>query len=265
MKVGFIITAYDQLREVRFTVDMLRRKWKRTAESPISIVISGDPNRSLKFPEDKLTRVTTLDNMVGNDFNGLVSTSIMKQIRHGMIELKDLERITGLVDFVVHMHGDILLMGEDGFFEELRKFEQSEKQIAVDTVGAQKNDYIHFDGYEIMPQLFVVRRDFILHTKFMHDMTVEGDLEKRSTEWALKGNLARRIRENLDFDSSNLSDNDIVKTASYIVAPARDQWNLHRHWGGFAHFGNSLHFPQHVREARNLMALKAYGVDLSSW
>lgn len=265
MKVGFIITAYDQKREVKFTVDMLRRKWKRTVDSPISIVISGDSERTVKFPEDKLTRVTTLDDMVGKDFNGLVSTSIMKQIRHGMIELRDLERESGFLDFVVHMHGDILMMNECGFFEELYRFKQSNKQIAVDTVGAQKNDYIHFDGYEIMPQLFVVRRDFIAHSNFMYEMTVEGDLEKRSTEWALKGNLARRIRENMEVDISNLSDNDIVKTACHVVAPARDQWNLHRHWGGFAHFGNSLHFPQHVREARNTMALKAYGVDLSSW
>jgi hypothetical protein len=263
-KVGFLITAYDQKREVRFTHNMFRSKWKRTSESPISIVISGDADREIKFA-DVRTRVTTLDNMVGKDFNNLVSTSIMKQIRHGMIELEDLERITGKVDYVVHMHGDILLMNENGFFEELDRFAKSLKRIAVDTVGAQCNDYIHFDGLEIMPQLFVVRRDFIDQTDFMKNMTVQGDLETRSTEWTLRGNLTRCVREMQNADLDILPDKTIIDMICHVVAPARDQWALHRHWGGFAHFGNSLHFPAHVRELRNEMALRAYGVDISKW
>jgi hypothetical protein len=262
--VGFLITAYDQKREVRFTVDMLRKKWNRTSKSPISIVISGDPDRTVKFPDDPLTRVTTLDDMVGKDFNGLVSTSIMKQIRHGIIELRDLERVGDKVDFVVHMHGDILLLNEEGFFAELERFNQSGKSLAVDTVGAQKTDYIHFDGYEIMPQLFAVRKHFLDNTGYFDRLSIHGDLEKRSTEWALKGNLARAIkrsRAGCDW----YEDNFFVQNYCHIVAAARSQWDLHRHWGGFAHFGNSLHFPQHVREARNKMALQAYGVDLSAW
>jgi len=263
MNVGFLITAYDQKREVNFTVDMLRKKWKRTSNSPISIVISGDPERSVRFPNDTLTRVTTLDNMVGSNFNGLVSTSIMKQMRHGMIELQDLERLQDKwVDYVVHMHGDILLMNEDGFFAELERFAKSGRAVAADTVGPQVTDYIHFDGLELMPQLFVVDRTFIGRTNFLLNMYVVGDLERRSTEWALRGNLVRSYLNSLDTIGTP---EQVIKKLVYNVCPSRGQWELHRHWGGFAHFGNSLHFPQHVREARNEMALKAYGVDLSSW
>jgi hypothetical protein len=264
MNVGFLITAYDQKREVNFTVDMLRRRWKRTINSPISIVISGDPERSVKFPNDPLTRVTTLDDMVGKDFNGLVSTSIMKQMMHGMVELEDLERQRGKrVDYIVHMHGDILLLNEDGFFEELKRFADSGKWLAGDTVGPQNNDYIHFDGLEIMPQLFVAHAQFCRESDFLRQMTVEGELEKKSTEWALRGNFYRSAYARFwaEATEQNLHDSFV-----HVVCKHRpSQWDLHRHWGGFAHFGNSLHFPQHVREARNEMALRAYGVDLSSW
>ena len=263
MKVGFLITAYDQKREVRFTHDMLRNKWKRTKDSPISIVISGDPERSVRFPNDPLARVTTLDNMVGKDFNGLVSTSIMKQMMHGMIELRDLERQQGgQVDLVVHMHGDILLMSEDGFFEELQRFVCSGKAIAGDTVGPQVTDYIHFEGLEIMPQLFVVDRQFIDRSRFLFDMRVGTDLERRSTEWALRGNLIRCYNSISDTYGS---DKSIMDKILHNVCPSRGQWELHGHFGGFAHFGNELHFPKHIREARNEAALKSYGVDLSLW
>lgn len=265
LKIGFLITAYDQKREVKFTVDMLRNKWKRTKDSPISIVISGDPDRTIKFPDDKLTRVTTIDNIVGNDFNGLVSTSIMKQIMHGMVEMTDLERVSGgCVNHIVHMHGDILLLNEDGFFEELNRYIASGKQIAGDTVGPQKNDYIHFDGLEIMPQLFVVNRYFSGISGFMCRMEVIGDLERRSTEWALRGNLLRAWSR-LNTKPYYGDEEKIFNSLFHNIAPSRSQWDLHRHWGGFAHFGNSLHFPAEVREARNEMALKAYGVDLLSW
>ena len=224
-KIGFIITAFDTKRELNFTVDMLRNKWKRTKDSPISIVISGDPERSVRFPNDPITRVTTLDNMVKDDFNGLVSTSIMKQMRHGMIELQDLERHQGKqVDYIVHMHGDILLMSEDGFFAELEKFIASAKVIAGDTVGPQVTDYIHFEGLEIMPQLFVVDRNFIGLTGFMLNMYVVGDLEKRSTEWAIRGNLIRNYNSTAHSCSS---DKEVIEKLLHNVAPSRTQSELH--------------------------------------
>lgn len=264
-KLGFIITAYDQKREVNFTVDMLRRKWKRTVESPISIVISGDPDRTLQFPNDPLTRVTTLDNMVGADFNNLVSTSIMKQIMHGMIELEDLERVgKGCVNQIVHMHGDILLMNEDGFFAEVDRFIKSNKDVAGDTVGPQRNDYIHFDGLEIMPQLFITARHFVADSGFLRDMIVVGDLERRSTEWALRGNLLRAWSR-LNGDTYYKKEEEVFNSLFHNVKPSRGQWELHSHFGGFAHFGNSLHFSKQDREARNEAALRAYGINLESW
>jgi hypothetical protein len=265
-KLGFLITAYDQKREVKFTVDMLRNKWLQARNSPISIVISGDPDRTLKFPNDPLTRVTTIDDMVGKDFNGLVSTSIMKQMRHGMVELQDLERVSGeKIEYIVHMHGDILLLNETGFFEELEKFAAAGKYIAIDTVGQQKNDYIHFDGFEPMPQLFVVKKFFVDASDFLFDMCVVGDLEKRSTEWALKGNFARAYRRMIDRNFYDMDDNEAIKYGAHVVAAARGQWQLHNHWGGFCHFGNQLHYPALVREALNEQVLKAHGISLSSW
>ena len=84
-EVGFLITAFDQIREVAFTINMLRTKWTRTREAPIVLVVSGDHNRRLMYNDDPLTRVVHLDDIVGEHFKTLVSTSIMKQLEHGMI------------------------------------------------------------------------------------------------------------------------------------------------------------------------------------
>lgn len=267
MKLGFLITAYNQKREVKFTVDMLRNKWQRTKDSLISIVISGDPERSVKFPNDQKTRVTSLDDMVGQRFNELVSTSIAKQIMHGMLELKDLQREYGEIDYIVHMHGDILLINENGFFEELERFIASGKFIACDTVGPQKTDYIEMGGNEIMPQLFVVRRDFCDSTGFMHIMNVSSIDDKKSTEHMLLSNLATTMETKLPFIQKDTWPYNITaKALLYEVVKHRSsQWNFHNHWGGFCHFGNSIHFTQQQREEKNEYVLRALGLNLEAW
>lgn len=270
MKLGFIITCYDSIREVKFTHNMLRNLWSQTKDALISIVISGDPTRSVSFEEDKRTRVTTLDDMVGSKFNELVSTSIAKQIRHGAIELRDLEREFGHVDYVVHIHGDILLLNEQGFFNELSDFAASGKLIAADTVGPQSNDYISFSGREIMPQLFVVKRNFI---SYLLDMFApQNEFAKKSTEHMLLENLHHWLTI-AEYDNSahenrahNFSIDYLFDRYVYEVVKHRPiQWGVHQHFGGWCHFGNQLHFPREIREQRNKAALQAYGIDLSAW
>lgn len=265
-KLGFIITAYDTQREVNFTVDLLRNKWKSTRDSLISIVISGDPDRKLKFPTDKRTRVTTLDDMVGDKFNELVSTSIMKQMTHAMIEMRDLQREFGQVDILIHMHGDILLLNEEGFLAEVNKFIQSGKAIGCDTVGPQGNEYIKFAGTEIMPQLFMVRRDFCDATGFMHLMNIVGESEGKSTEHALLGNLHRctamamgTLYEGWPYEKTSKS------LVHEVIRHRPSQWDVHRSYGGWCHFGNSIHLKADVRQARNEAVLKAYGLNMEKW
>jgi len=285
MNLAFLITAYDQVREVRLTVDILRRQWKETKAAPIVIVISGDKERALAFPDDPLTRVVHLNDIVGPHFQTMVSTSIMRQITHGMLEIADLERL-GCIDTIIHMHGDILLLNERGFFDELNKWPKNLKPVAADSVGEQgpytevlpgpqgEGSYTwHFAGNELMPQLFAVDHLFCKLTGFMYDMEVCGDYERVSTEWALMGNLHRATYTegqgehvspyNIKVGTKpyEVAFNDLV----HVVAPGRSQWDLHKHWGGFAHFGNSLHFSKEVREKRNLAAARAYGIDLSKW
>lgn len=250
MKVGFLITCYDQKREAKFTHHMLRNLWKRTADSPIVIVISGDPERTVKFPDDKLTRVVSLDDIVGNNFNGLVSTSIAKQIMHGIIELEDLQRISGKIDVLVHFHGDVIFLNnEEGFFQELEKFNYSGKNVGADTVGAQKSDFIEFTGNELMPQVFVTRMNFIQNTGFLKTLTVEGELEKKSTEWMLKGNLIRC--------AGNVEDN-----LYEVIRHRSSQWDIHKSYGGWMHWGNSIHFSKEQREKREEATLKAFNLSL---
>jgi len=289
-KVGFLITAYDQLKEVLFTVKMLRKTWKQTATAPIVVVISGDTDRNLGFPDDPYTRVIHLNDMVGEYFKVLVSTSIMKQIEHGMIEMKDLERQHGPIENVVHMHGDILLLGEKGFFDQLDRWKKTNKPVAADPVSASgpwklknlcdlgKTYDLAFYGCELMPQLFAVDHDFCKHTGFMYDMSVVGDLEIKATEWALIGNLHRATFDHFSSSSAPLYpridvyDNTVCgpyfqtfNENVYAVKQNRQQWGLHNHWGGFTHFGNSIHVSQQERERKNLMVLRQYGLDLSEW
>lgn len=281
---AFLITAFDQLREVQFTIKMLRSLWKTTVQSPIVLVISGDVDRSITFDDDPYTRVVHLDDMVGDKFRTLVSTSIMRQIEHGMLEIKDLEREHGRIRQVVHMHGDILLLDEKGFFNEMARWKATKKPIAADNVGAQnpvkktidgKEYHWRFFGCELMPQLFVVDNDFCQLTGYMYEMSVIGMAEQKATEWALIGNLHRCVFEHgsghslipvvqpdKDKDSPY---RDVFEEFVHIVRPNRDQWGLHTHWGGFCHFGNSLHYSKEHRERRNEMALRKYGIDLSNW
>ena len=284
MKTAFLITAYDQLREVAFTRHMLRRMWKGTKEAPIVIVISGDWGRDLHYQNDPFTRVVHLDDMVGDKFKTLVSTSIMRQIEHGMLEIKDLEREHGRIDNIVHMHGDILLLNEKGFFKEIERWKSSGRPVAADPVGAQnpitkkidgKTWNWRFYGSELMPQLFAVDHAFCNHTGFMYDMKVVGDLEKKATEWALIGNLHRALWEAGSGHALIPQINPLEDAHSpyrfvfdeqvHVVKRNRQQWGLHDHWGGFCHFGNSLHYTKKDRERRNELAMQRYGIDLEAW
>jgi len=283
-ETAFLITAFDQLREVKFTVKMLREIWKTTSQSPIVLVISGDTDRSIFFNDDDFTRVVHLDDMVGDKFRTLVSTSIMRQIEHGMLEIKDIEREYGPIKNIVHIHGDILLLDEDGFFAQLNQWKLSNKPVAADNVGAQNPvkkviDGVEYNwrffGCELMPQLFAVDHDFCKHTGYMYDMTIIGEAEIKATEWALLGNLHRAVYEDGSghallphIDPQNDKDSPyrcVFNELVHVVKHNRDQWGLHPHWGGFCHFGNSLHYTKEHRESRNTMALSKYGIDLSNW
>lgn len=248
-------------------VDLLRNKWQSTKESPISIVFSGDPDRSVKYPDDKFTRTTTIDDIVGKEFNLLAPTSISKQLMHGMIELRDLQRAHGKVDIIVHFHGDILLLNEDGFLRELERFWHSNKFIAYDTVGAQKTDYIEFAGTEAMPQLFAVKREFCDTSTFLYHMTVDGEKETKATEHMLLGNLNRCVKAMLP---GALQENwPYQNTFNALVYPVQKdrsyQWGVHNKWGGWTHFGNQLHYSREETLARNEIVLKQCGLDLSAW
>lgn len=288
-EVGFLITCFDQLREVAFTINMLRTKWVATRKAPIVLVVSGDHNRSLMFRDDDLTRVIHLDDIVGGNFRRLVSTSIMRQIEHGMLEMRDLERYCGSIENIIHMHGDILLLGEDGFFSQLNKWKESGKPVAADPVSANgpsllsKDEFADVDedvnmkfyGTELMPQLFAVDHMFCKTTGFMYEMSIIGNLERYATEWALIGNLHRAVHEegggealipqvNVDKDERGPYEN-VYANEVYTVKSFRQQWGLHKHWGGFCHYGNSIHFSKEQREARNEMALRQYNINLEAW
>lgn len=286
-EVGFLITAFDQIREVTFTINMLRSKWSETCKAPIVLVVSGDTNRSLVYDNDPYTRVVHLDDIVGPHFKTLVSTSIMKQLEHGMIEMKDLEREHGDIKRIIHMHGDILLLGEKGFFDEIKRWDATEKPVAADPVSAggpwhlpnldgKGKDYdLIWYGQELMPQLFAVDHHFCKHTGYLYDMPVIGDLEVKATEWALIGNLHRAMYEHgngeaymprVDAHRDHRGPYErVFNKEIHVVKAGRQQWGLHSHWGSFTHFGNTLHITKEQREKRNRAALVQYGLDLEAW
>jgi len=279
--VAFLITAFDQIRECRFTIDMLRKKWTSTRKSPIILVVSGDFDRTLIYNDDPFTRVVHLDDMVRDKFKILVSTSIARQIEHGMIEVRDLEREHGAINSIVHLHGDILLLGEEGFFKTLDDWRASGLPVAADPVSPNgphhldlfgKKYRLSFHGQELMPQLFAVDHAFCKATTYMYSMPVMGDLEEKATEWMLIGNLHRvqahlqNLRFNLNKWDKPIGPYFSTYTGSvYTVKRGRQQWGLHNHWGGFCHFGNSIHYSKEHRERRNEAALRQYNLDLEAW
>lgn len=261
-KVAFLITSYDTIREVYYSVDMFRNKWESTKTAPIVIVITGDPDNKLRFDNDPYTRVVHLKDIVGSNFNAMVSTSIMRQISHGMLEIRDLEREVGPISSVVHFHGDILFLNERGFWVEFDRWQASHKFMACDTVGPQgpypmeydgKKFSLEFTGNEIMPQVFAVKhRGFQDSDRpFMYCMDIDGLEEKFSTEKALWGNLLRA-----GYDAGDVH---------YVCRHRPTQWGVHKHWGSFVHYGNQLHCPREQREAKNKAVLEACGLDLEVW
>jgi len=288
-KVSFLITAFDQIREVKFTIDMLRNNWKRTAKSPIVLVISGDFDRSITYNDDPYTRVIHVDDIVREKFKTLVSTSIMRAMNVGMLEMRDLEREHGDIDNIVHIHGDILLLGEGGFFDTIDKWRATDKPVAADPVGPHpiidkvifgKRYQWRFFGCEFMPQLFAVDHQFCKTTGFMYDMIVmPNDFEIKATETCLIANLYRalytpgessgKFRRGL-YPKININERSspyqqIFDENVFVVSKSRSQWGTHKTWGGFCHYGNDLKFTTKHREEMNKRALKSYGLDLSVW
>jgi hypothetical protein len=261
------------MKEVTFTVNMLRTKWTSAREAPIVVVITGDKDHTLRFESDPYTRVVHLKDIVGKKFNELVSTSIMRQITHGMLEIKDLEREMGPIENILHMHGDILLLNEQGFWAEFEKWKVSGRPVACDTVGPQgpyqmehggQSFELTFDGHEIMPQIFAVDHEFAKDTTFLYDMKVSSLQEQFSTEKTLVENLVEKTyRKYCGWGDTTTI---LLDRLTYKVCKHRPvQWGVHSHWGSFIHFGNQLHCPREQREAKNAAALAAYGLDLEKW
>lgn len=285
-EIAFLITAFDQIREVTFTVNMLRTKWRKTRKAPIVIVVSGDHDRSLMFRDDDFTHVVHIDDIVGDNTRCMQPTSIMRQIEHGMKEIKWMEHLHGDIESIIHMHGDILLLDEAGFFEELKRWRQSGKPIAVDNVGPNGPHYIStkeypdvkkdinmiFMGQEIMPQLFAVDHKFCSITGYMYDMEICGNLEEYATEWALIGNLYRCLSDSKDLHL-NINEwkqdvgpyKDVFDENIHIVKQNRGQWGIHNHWGGFCHFGCNVHVSKEDREYRSYQALMKHNIDMEAW
>lgn len=266
VKLAILITGFDQKRETIHTVNMFR-KWESTKDCAIAVVMSGDPDREVKFPEDKFTRVTTNDDIVGTkeNFNKLVSTSIMKAISHGMLELRDLRRICGKPDILLHLHSDVMLVNEEGFWKTVLEFWSSNKQVAFDTVGSQRSDFIEFMGYELMPQIFMCKTNFLDATGFLHLSEIANTEEAKSTEKALLGNLHRRAsfmipgadKELYPYISTyNALVYEVIKWRSH-------QWGIHPNsYGGWCHYGNQLHFDKATRESNEKQFLATHNTKL---
>lgn len=280
MNFAFLITAYNQLRELCYTHNLIRNVWG-WYNVPIIMVVSGDESRELLFNDDIYTRIVHLDDMVGDKVRTLVSTSIMRQIEHGMLEIKDLERELGPIASIVHMHADILLLDKVGFLSEMENWKKSDKPVAADPVGAQAPirkdvdggtwDWA-FYGYELMPQLFAVNHAFCKATGYLYSMTLLDDLERKSTEWALIGNLHRAVYQ-LDNNVQLTPKIDVWKDEDspyrgvfedyvYVVNRGRPQWGQHSHWGGFTHYGNQIHIGDKEREQKEEAVLRSKGLSL---
>lgn len=243
MKIGFIISMYDEMDVVKKTVSVLKQN-----KCPI-IVIQSDPKELSKVLDQNLVdHYEKLPDLAGSKEEYLRERSNLKD---ATTPVKAVTRNYGAgflaakkfdVDWWITILGDIAISNLEGIEKIIQKMIQNDKSIGITRAVGQvflDNDkkpsrIQNSDTTDFMPQFFIVKDDLVkqgLFSKF--DIT-----NRYTTEQCLGDEVNRFCSEkNTDF-------NDVVHVISDYAYPQfieglnynPDKIKIPKHIDGFVNF-----------------------------
>lgn len=174
MKLGFIITMYDELNEVLKNVEIIKK------DDCKIIVIQSDPKNQNIFDATKSDHYELLPDLAGSkdsymegrvkfDREGkgtpIFARALSRNFSHGFTAAKNFD-----VDWWVAIVGDMSISNLDGIKKIIRKLERTNKAVGftrgvgIASIFPDHPEYSRMqwlDTTDFMPQFFIVRADLV--------------------------------------------------------------------------------------------------------
>ena len=181
MKIGFIISMYDEIKEVLSTIENLARN-----DCEI-IVIQSDPHEKEKIlDKNKVTHYELLPDLAGSkedyekereyEMEGTVTPAkaLSRNFSHGFTAAKEID-----VDWWITILGDVTISNLEGIKKLLKKIESENKSVGITRAVGQTfmDENAKFtriqkdDTTDFMPQFFIVKSDLVKNG-FFHTISI---------------------------------------------------------------------------------------------
>lgn len=201
MKLGFLISIYDELDQVMKNMDVIRKGGCTV------IVIQSDPKNQNIFDSSKADHYELLPDLAGSKENYVEERAHMKRgttiparalsrnFGHGFTAAKNFD-----AEWWVAIVGDMTISNLNGIKDIIGKLENSGKSIAVTRAVGQNflDDNAEFtriqwqNTTDIMPQFFIVKSDLIKKGLFNQIKVTN----RYATEQCLGDEILRFCNEN---------------------------------------------------------------------
>ncbi len=245
MKLGFLISMYDEIHTVKNTINVLKQNDCKI------IVIQSDPNNNLKILDtNQVDYYAILSDFAGSkenylkgrdpeniEFSSIPVKAITRNLSAGFSVAKDFK-----VDWWIVILGDVAISNLSGIQKIIKKMNKQDKSLGVTRAIGQtfmdnnnKHTRIqHSDTTDFMPQFFIVNSTLIEHGLFSKFILSN----KFATEQCLGDEVNRYCLKNkITFD-------DIVFVISNYAYPQfisglkynPDRINMPRYVDGFVNF-----------------------------
>ena len=239
MKIGFLISMYDEIDIVKQTVAALNKNNCDT------IVVQSDPNNTSKLLNPSLVNIyKKLSDVAGSKEEYLQeresfevqgsSTPVKAITRNLRIGFSDGKEIS--VDWWVVILGDVLISNLDGIKKIILKMNEQKKSIAVtQAVGQTFMDNSnnptriqYVDTTDFMPQFFIVRSDLIKKGLFSNFQITN----RFATEQCLGDEVTKFCLEN----------NSTFEETVYVIS----KYAYPQYVSGLTYNPDRIRMPKHV-------------------
>lgn len=236
-KIGFIFIGYNQTDELHYTLHNLRGH-SQLADSPVSVVLSGDPD----FIDPNASVVEHVPNIVQHSVDDLVKhlkdedklkrpgigfnhynepashwageCASCSMLRNYSVGAKNLHKLVGKdLDYVVVTESNILLLNWESIERVANQIGEKSAVGAFETVTGYADASIPWGGADLFPQLFIMDWRFCVGTSFLFDMV---NTRPDVMEITLRENLDRCLA-----DAGKSFSHDILNFGN------RGQWGIH--------------------------------------
>jgi len=240
VKIGFLFIGYDQYEELKWTLHHFRHHSDYFKGSPVSVVLSGDPDKHFMNAGETMVRhvpnivSTSIDDMrehfIPETFNirpGIGKMHYREPVRstcfngstHSMLRNYSVgiealyESIQDQIDILVVSESNILILNDEAVHSIAARMMNENKLFATQTVSGYDDPVVKWTGQDILPQIFLVNWKFCKETRFLFEYE---DTRPDAAELAIKDNLdmcLQKVGKNFTDDALDFG--------------ARSQWGVH--------------------------------------